>query len=174
MSVTPRGLPRFTAADADRAYDEWGCNCGPAALAAIAGVDLERARDAIPGFVERGYTSPAMMRAALASLSGWPGWAPLNWPRYGLVRIQWEGPWTEPGVPMVARYRHTHWVGAQQIGDPPAVGVFDVNAIGNGTGWVSLDDWTGEIAPFLAAHIRRANGRWHITHAIEWPTEPPQ
>ena len=32
--------PRFTLSDAERAYDDWGCNCGPAALAAICGMTL--------------------------------------------------------------------------------------------------------------------------------------
>jgi hypothetical protein len=31
---------RFTAVDAERASDEWGCNCGPSALAAITGRSL--------------------------------------------------------------------------------------------------------------------------------------
>lgn len=90
----------------------------------------------------------------------------MPWPRWGLCRIQLEGPWTQPGVPIRARYRQTHWVGAatKTAGD---VGVFDVNALANGSGWCALADWTSVIVPHLTADIKRASGGWHITHAIE-------
>jgi hypothetical protein len=28
----------------------------------------------------------------------------------GINRIQWEGPWLNPGVPARVAYMHTHWV----------------------------------------------------------------
>ena len=105
------------------------------------------------------------MNAALRSVG-----APLrkcgaNWPSYGLARIQWEGPWTEPGVPMAARYRYTHWVGAwNTLGGR---GIFDINAIGNGSGWCSFADWELWIVPHLTANYKRATGRWHVANAIE-------
>jgi hypothetical protein len=89
-----------------------------------------------------------------------------TWPRYGLVRIQWEGPWTQPGVPIRARYRFTHWVGAATR-SPGDVGVWDVNALANGTGWGSLANWSSIPVPCLTADVKRASGGWHITHAIE-------
>ena len=36
------------------------------------------------------------------------------WPKLGLVRIQWEGPWLDEGVDPRAAYRYTHWVGARR------------------------------------------------------------
>src|ERR1039458_9904066 len=36
--------PRFTLADAVRAGDEWGFNCGPAAIAAMNGLTIEELR----------------------------------------------------------------------------------------------------------------------------------
>jgi hypothetical protein len=160
-----RVTTRFTHADANRAYDEWGCNCGPGALAAVLDITLDQARPLIPGFDAKRYTSPSMMNAALRAFGR--SWRKIGaqWPEYGLARIQWEGPWTEPGVPMVARYRHTHWVGAQR--GRADIGIFDINCMNNGTGWVSLSDWAGYVAPWLSALTKHATGKWHLTHAIE-------
>lgn len=159
-------LPKFTAADQDQAYASWGCNCGPGALAAILEITLDDARALLPGFDAKKYTNPTMMTDALKQSGRWWSRRPEpTWPRYGLVRVQWEGPWTRPGVPMRARYRYTHWVGAAHSGDE--VGVFDINCIANGTGWAALDDWTGIIVPHLTSGYPRADGKWHITHALE-------
>ncbi len=157
--------PRFTAEDAQRAYDEWGSNCGPGALAAIVDMTLDEVRPLIPGFDEKRYTNPSMMNAALRA-TGKRWWKiGATWPAYGLVRIQWEGPWTQPGVPMAARYRYTHWIGASR--GTKSIGIFDINAISNGTGWCSLADWDEHVAPALMANYPRANGKWSVTHALE-------
>lgn len=47
------------------------------------------------------------------------------------------------------------------------IGVFDVNCLNNGSGWVSLEDWISDIIPYLTENIKRATGGWHITHSIE-------
>lgn len=164
--------PRFTEDDADRAYQEWGCNCGPGALAAITGMTPDEVRPHIPGFDAKRYTNPSMMEKALRSIGRpWRCAGALPWPAYGLVRIQWEGPWTLPDVPIVARYGYTHWIGAATtstgIVGLDQVDVFDINCMNNGTGWVSLGDWKDFVAPYLTKEIPRANGKWHITHAIE-------
>lgn len=166
--------PRFTEADLDRANAEWGANCGPSALAAILDLTLDDVRPMLRGFEDKHYTNPTLMLDALAR-SGveWKeGSRPTSkgglrlWPSYGLARIQWEGPWTEPGVPMRARYRFTHWVGAKRRHS--SIGIFDVNCLQNGSGWVDLLDWTEMVAPWLLKNcVPRANGKWHITHAIE-------
>lgn len=160
-------MTRFTLADADRASDEWGANCGPGALAAIMDMTLDEIKPVMfaVGFEARRYTNPSMMNAALRMI-GRP-WRKIgaSWPDYGLVRVQWEGPWTQPGAPMAARYRYTHWVGSFQ--GRSACGVFDINCMNNGTGWCSLDDWSRVIAPFLAANHPRATGGWRVTHGIE-------
>lgn len=161
----------FTLADAERANDEWGANCGPAALAAVLGKPLGDVRPHLVGFALKGYTNPTMMFDALRSLDiqhkrnkpstsrGCP------WPKFGLAHIQWEGPWTKPGVPMRARYRYTHWVGACAR-NPSDVGIFDINAMNSG-GWVSLDDWSATIVPYILKNVPRATGGWHITHSVE-------
>jgi hypothetical protein len=159
--------PRFTADDARRAHEEWGCNCGPGALAAIAGLTLAEARPHLQGFDAKRYTNPTMMFGALDSIGvPWRRLPALEWPAYGLARIQWEGPWTRPGVPMRARYRYTHWVGGYQSPDR-GYGVWDINAMANGSGWGSLADWERHMVPYLTKLYPRATGAWHITHGIE-------
>ena len=155
----------FTLEDAARARAEWGANCGPGALAAIMGMTLDEVRPHLGNFERKHYTNPAMMNEALRSI-GRP-WKKIGavWPCYGLVRVQWEGPWTNPGVPMRARYRYTHWIGAE-IGRN-SVGIFDINCVNNGTGWCALNDWSSMVVPWLVEHYKRASGKWHITHALE-------
>lgn len=162
--------PRFTLSDLERAHDEWSANCGPGALAAICGLTLDEVRHTFEanGFDTKHYTNPTMMFGVLRKIGvRWILMSTQEWPRWGLCRIQWEGPWTQPGVPIRARYRYTHWVGAAT--DPGrGVGIFDINVLSNGSGWCSLDDWSTHVAPVLAKdHDKRATGGWHITHAIE-------
>jgi hypothetical protein len=100
---------------------------------------------------------------------------PRTWPDYGLARVQWEGPWTAPGVPMRARYRHTHWVGAQWSEGKQETGIFDCNALGNGTGWCSVGAWATVIVPWIIENlVPRASGRWHLTHVIEIERASPE
>jgi hypothetical protein len=174
MNITTR----FTLDDLERANAAWKCNCGPGALAAILGMTLDEVRPHMVGFEEKGYMNPTMMFAALRSAIGdvgerWrvlPGSRSLDgvssWPGYGLARVQWEGDWTRPGVPMRARYRYTHWIGAATGGDG-ARGVFDINALANGSGWCAIKDWTEHVVPVLVELYKGATGGWHITHAIE-------
>lgn len=162
---------RFTVEDAQRAHDEWGCNCGPGALAAICGLTLDEVRPHMGDFERKGYTNPTLMIAALKSIGtrfsyrgGHLGteW----WPCYGLARIQWEGPWTKDGVPIRARYRHTHWVGAMRSAQ--GTGIFDINCLNNGSGWARFEDWRDIVVPWILKEcVPRADGHWHITHAIE-------
>jgi len=56
---------RFDQRDFEQANAEWGCNCGPSALAAALGITLDRAHELIPEFDDRRYTSPRMMKDAL-------------------------------------------------------------------------------------------------------------
>lgn len=163
-------LPRFTPDDAQRAFDDWGCNCGPTALAVMSGMTLDEVRPHLIGFDAKRYTNPTMMFDALKSLGLSHDRIGARWPRYGLARIQWEGPWTAPGVPMRVRYRFTHWV-ASWITDARGHGVYDCNAMGNGTGWCRREDWESDIVPWILREaVPRADGKWHVTHGIEVPT----
>jgi hypothetical protein len=164
-------MTKFTLADAERANDEWGANCGPGALAAILDITLDEVRPLMGDFEKKHYTNPTLMfdsllRAGRRFSYRGGDLGTEGWPIYGLARIQWEGPWTKPGVPPRAAYRHTHWVGAR-YGDL-SYGIFDINCMNNGTGWVSVSDWAQMIAPWLIANcVKRGDGGWHITHAVE-------
>lgn len=168
--------PRFTLEDAHRASDEWGCNCGPAALAAVAGFTLDEIRPLMGDFESKRYTNPTLMfeclkRAIPDHRFQWNQAKEI--PSYGLLRVQWEGPWTKPGVPIRARYRHTHWVGVQNRpgkfpNEPgPDAGIFDVNAMNSG-GWIAYSDWAITLVPWILSEcVPRADGGWHFTHFVE-------
>jgi hypothetical protein len=173
------GDARFTIDDAKRACDEWGANCGPGAIAAVCGLTLDELRPHMGDFECKGYTNPTLMREILGRLPVRCLWQYLRnptegyqygdrgtllFPRYGLARIQWEGPWTAPGVPMRVRYRHSHWVGSRVTHE---VEIFDINCMCVG-GWVPLVEWSHNVVPWLLGQCQpKANGRWHLTHSVE-------
>lgn len=158
---------RFTADDADRAHREWGANCGPGAIAGILGMTLDEIRPHMGDFESKRYTNPTLMWETLRRLGvEFKSNRERRWPAFGLCRIQWEGPWTKPGVPARAAYRHTHWIGVKRAGAD--IGIFDINAIGNGTGWCSLADWSGVLVPMILREcVPKASGAWHIAHSVE-------
>jgi hypothetical protein len=169
ISMTP-----FTLADAQAAADAWGANCGPGALAAVLGLSLDAVHPHLENFDQKRYTNPAMMRGALRSLKVDHDWKVGRFglfPRYGLARVQWEGPWTAPGVPVAAAYRHTHWVGSampdRSVSDPHDVNIFDINAICVG-GWIDLPEWSTQLVPWLLKQCEpKATGGWWLTHVVE-------
>lgn len=159
---------RFTVDDAQRASQEWGANCGPGAIAAIMDMTLDEVRPHLGDFEKRRYTNPTLMHETLDRIGRRYFYLkpPLRWPQYGLARIQWHGPWMQPGVPIGARYRKTHWV-ASWCTPSRGIGIFDINAMESG-GWISLENWAGVIVPWLLKEaVPRADGQWSITHAIE-------
>lgn len=165
-----KAKPCFGLDDAERAYATWGCNCGPGALAAIMGMSLDEVRCHMGDFERKGYTNPTLMFESLNRAgANWQTLScrPLIWPKWGLVRIQWHGPWTRPGAPVRAAYRHTHWVGSCVRADGN-IGVFDINAMSNGSGWCSIKDWSEILVPWLLGQCEpAADGRWSLTHSIE-------
>ncbi len=161
MNPPPVTLPplAFTEADAIQAWESWGCNCGPAALAACLGLTPEDVRPHLGDFARRGYMNPTMMGQALASLGRrWMSVRAIA--DRGVVRIQFGGPWMKPGVPPAAAYRHTHWIAAMV--HERAVWVYDVNG-----GWRTRTDWEAEIIPLLVADNPRRDGTWQPTHRWE-------
>lgn len=158
----------FTQAEAAAASQAWGCNCGPAALAFALRVDPDVVRPLIPHFDSRRYTSPTMMAAALdASGRSWKRrpqptmdapWGRLVEDAVSLVRVQWTGPWTAPGVNPRWAYRQSHWICGWLDGG--VVMVFDVNG-----GIRTASSWRQEVVPpLLKACVPRADGGWLPTH----------
>lgn len=154
----------FSAEDVQKASEEWGCNCGPTALAFACQMPLQRARETIPGFERKFYTSPTMMKAALASLGR--EYESISKPvladvfdseRVSLVRVQWCGPWTKEGSNPRWAYHATHWIAAWERGSQRYV--FDGNC-----GTTQFERWHNEIVPQLTALHKRADGRWFATH----------
>ncbi len=165
-------MPRFTLEEAQRACDEWGLNCGPAAIAVISRLNLEELRPHLGDFEKKHYTNPTLMWQILKSIGA--RWRlrkdGQQWPRYGLVRIQWEGPWTATGVPIVARYRHTHWIASMFVDGYEVQYIFDINCLCVG-GWVPLIEWSSRVVPWLLKECEpKASGAWHPTHVIEIET----
>lgn len=155
----------FTEADSQRAYEEWGANCGPNALAFALQVPLDRVRFAIPEFEAKRYTSPTMMRAALGALGR--EIEEYKFPRLfggsfhkslpSLVRVQWSGPWTEPGANPKWAYRQTHWITTWREGG--TCWVFDCNG-----GVMTGELWRTAVVPQLTKLYPRADGGWWPTH----------
>ena len=71
---------RFTIDEANRAYDAWGANCAPGAIAAILGLTLDQIRPHLGDFERKRYTNPKLMFDSLR-------YAPLTWPDFGLARV---------------------------------------------------------------------------------------
>jgi hypothetical protein len=161
----PQYLPAsVTLEEAHKAYEEWGANCGPGALAAVLNKTLEDVRPHLIGFELKRYTNPTMMLRALRELGvRWTS-PEVGWPKNGLVRVQWGGPWMREGVPMRARYRHTHWIATRL--DHGYVRIFDIN--GACAGWMSLSEWEYQLVPWLLKQVAPKNdGTWTATHRLE-------
>ena len=167
MTQVARPALRFGLLEAEAASNEWGFNCGPGALCAVLGVTPEELRPKMGAFEEMGFTNPTLMAYVLRQhgvgyretyRSDSPGRCSLN---FGLMRVQWAGPWCRSGVPMSARYRKTHWVAV--AGEE----VFDINAISVG-GWITRQLWESRLVPWLIREaVPRASGEWWPTHGWE-------
>jgi hypothetical protein len=177
----------------NRAADDWGLNCGPGAICGALALLPDAVRPHLGKFEGRGFMAPGHMWAALRRLGVEytlvrPASSCRPWPRNnGICRVQWSGPWCDPGRPAVAAYRHTHWVAARRSsyagGDDwaPAgtgpVSIFDVNnIIGPGAelslgspdcpdGWLPLRWWADVVVPELLPS--KGDGSWWVTHTAE-------
>jgi len=151
----------FTQDELNTAVDTWGCNCGPSALAFALQRPLCDARHSIPDFEVKRYTSPTMMKQALALLRVAVTGVSVPskelmfdyWP--ALVRIQWTGPWTAPGGNPKWAYWHTHWI-TTWIQEKQNL-IFDCNG-----GAQLFAGWTHDTVPLLIP--KRGDGGWRPTH----------
>ena len=164
---------RFTVDDAQAAADAWRFNCGPGALCALLDMTPTEIRPHLRDFERKGYVNPTLMRQILDDLRVSYRWEvvptqypPINlWLDNSLIRVQWAGPWTDPTVPMVARYRHTDWIACRhnRTVEPE---VFDINATCIG-GWMFVNEWVNQLVPWLLQECEpKADGRWWQTHRV--------
>ncbi len=95
-------------------------------------------------------------------------------PSYGLMIIQFTGPWMEAGLPIGAQLARTHWLGvasASELGSGPDEGdryIYDINVedeAGLG-GWVTSARWKAEVLPELLASYPKADGRFFVRESI--------
>lgn len=162
----------FTEEESKKASIEWGANCGPNALAFALQVDLDTVRPLIPGFEEKRYTSPTMMKAGIAAARRWftaEKAADLRDVMFSpdalaLVRIQFTGPWTKPGTNPRWAYWHTHWIctwATESVWSNLSSRemLFDVNG-----GVIEFCRWHREILPVLTGMDKRSDGGWLPTH----------
>lgn len=165
---------QFSSDEANLAHREWGCNCGPGALAAVLEISLDQVRPAVEaiGFAAKRYVSPTMMRQAIPLAGGRiirrnvvGVRSQRSFPQNGLARIQWTGPWTAAGANPRWAYRQTHWVATWRIGG--GLGgwtlIFDINA-----GLQRLTDWEKQTVPrILTECVPRNDGGWFVTDSWE-------
>jgi len=158
----------FTPADSEAAYRAWGFNCGPAAIAAALGLTPSSVRPFL-GEDWRGFMSPTEVENAVARA----GWLPLRAHRCperpapgqmvtypsgsGIVRVQFDGPWCDRGVPIGARYQRTHYAASHED-EAGRMWVFDVNA----EDWMDLGRWREKLIPSLFPP--KTTG-WWVSHA---------
>lgn len=173
-------MSRVTLDNAQAAADSWGFNCGPAALCAVLNKAPDEIRPHLGDFERKKYTNPSLMADILRGLKvsflrtfetvREPAAGTVIWPKFGLVRVQWAGPWTRDGVPIPARYRHTHWV-AYRNGPGTNHGVvFDVNALCVG-GWMPFAEWSNQLVPWLLQQVEpKSTGKWWPTHCWDLKT----
>jgi hypothetical protein len=167
---------RFRPIEAQDASDVWGFNCGPAALCAVLHLTPAELRHHLIDFEQKGYTNPTLMGKVLRGFGVWyrqvyrsddpryPGLRKIPL-RRAVMRVQWGGPWTKPGVPMQARYRQTHWVAVRN----GSAEVYDVNA----DDWLPRANWEFELVPWLIKEaVPKADGTWWPTHAYEIEVAP--
>lgn len=165
---------RFTVEEANNCG--WQFNCGPSALCAVLNLTPSEIRPLMGDFENKGYTNPTLMVEVLNRAGATyrqvyrsdnpEGRAPQI--RLGLMRVQWGGPWTRPGVPMRVRYRQTHWVALRNNNEE----VFDVNATCSG-GWLKAAEWEWQLIPWLIKEcVPKGDGTWWPTHVIEIAPSP--
>ena len=172
------GEPRFGAADCP----DW-LNCGPGALCAALGTVPSEIEPHLLDFKAKGYTNPTLMLDTLDRLgvehrivfrSDDPG-AKAVFPRLGVVRIQWGGRWTEPGVPMRVRYRQTHWIAVRRIRQGKELLFredeewFDINYIHHG-GWMKRRVWEDQMSEWIIKELvgDGKNGLWWRLTVLRW------
>jgi hypothetical protein len=127
----------YSPTDMQMAAEGLGAACGHGALAALLGIPVVMAATKyLPGktWVNMPAMEEAMRKAGhLFTIVG------RKMPVEGLALIQWEGPWTQPGVPPRVACMHRHWIAVS--GDQ----VWDANL----EEWTQMKEWADAFVPEL-------------------------
>lgn len=147
----------FIPSDIETAYEEWGANCGPCALAAIVGKKLSEVHPHLAEFAKRKYMNPTHIKNALESMGIAFRSLGAHFPQNGLAFVQWSG---FEKRPVFVQYQHTHWIAVKdgqyfEINTPP------------GDNWVSPALWERVMPAFIAEHIKGATGSYFVRTGIE-------
>ena len=155
---------KFNASDQQRSFNLFGANCGPGAIAAICDLTPFEVLSHMLDFDRLRATTEIMLQDALTSIGvEWRRCAPPNL-TYGILRVQWNGPWMFSPDPY-EKMRHSHWIG--WASDKETNYVFDINAIGAG-GWIPYVEWSDTLVPLLVQnHEPECDGLWHFCDAYE-------
>jgi len=160
----------YTPQDVHDAFEAFGANCGPCALAAILQRPVMTLRPLLEGFERRGYMNPSQLLAALEAAHASYRRTPAAMPDYGLAFLQWTGPWCQSRDAMNVRwaYRQTHTVGVALTAEHGMM-FYDCNAKVNHVsqgGWVPQQWWETEVRPCITETIPRADGAYFIRWAV--------
>lgn len=151
----------YTEDDSDLAHAKWAACCGHHSIAAAFNVPLARVCETFDS--KKGWMSPTDIERVLHNL-GIRFRSTLRMQtrklRDGVCRVQFEGRWMNPGVPVGARYPHTHYIGVREAhvldtAVHPAI-------------WIPQQDWLDNADLY---YVRSDVTGWHITHWYE-PIQP--
>ncbi len=142
------GLPQVPP-DIAQCEREFRSTCGPVSLAALFGTTVIEVMRFFPEFPQRDYVTQADMMYALHCCGAQPADdLSTTLPADGVALIQITGPWTQPGTPIRAQLRYTHWIACR------SGYIFDQN-IGD---WLESQEWRTRGAPTWMARIPRYAG----------------
>lgn len=132
-----------------KAQRDWKAACGHHSLAASLGISLELIRSVVKA--GRAWMSPTHITEALRGLNRrfvlTSGLCTSDLCE-GINRVQFEGPWLNPGVPATAAYKETHYV-AHRSG-------WVLCTVCCPNRWIPRDDWARELSSICLP--------FHVTH----------
>lgn len=161
----------YTLLESAQAHAEWNAMCGHHSIAAAVGVGLDAIRDA--GVPLKGWMSPTMITRTLEALHVQftqrhlsPARSPANVlsaPSPQILRMQFEGSWMRPGVPVGAQYQRTHYIA---LFGPPEQPALIMDPLLNACGIHAVDDWLAKARTpdYLAESSFKGTTGWHFTH----------
>lgn len=129
-SLPDDSLPRVPP-DIQQSARIFNATCGPISFAAVLGTFVVEVMRYFPEFPQRHHTTAADMVYALQHCGAEFTPVDSTLPHTGVALIQLEGPWTNPGSPVVAQLSYTHWVALR------GEYVFDSNL----EDWIEREEW---------------------------------